>query len=205
MASKRGSENIRKFNAARGASDLILVEHELQLCRKRKLQFKTPGLLATYLSDVTNIHRTTFGRNKKYKQLIAIYMSAQPGAASIVDDETVDPWVLKAKLAATQAELGNLRQEVNKLRAEHARQNRADPITIGGNDSDVDFSNVCVLLAQVLTRAETFELNTKDGTLVDLAARPSDQIVATSNRVSPFIRWMQLNEFLPYVKSIKKN
>ena len=204
MASKRGSENIRKFNADRGASDLILVEHELQLCRKRKLQFKTPGLLATYLSDVTKIHRTTFGRNVKYKKLIAVYMSTQPGAATIVDDGTDDPWVLKAKLAATQAELGNLRQELNKLRAEHTRLKSADPITIGGNDSEVDFSNVCVMLAQVLTRAETFQINTKDGTLVDLAARPSDQIVASASRVSAFIRWIQINEYLPYVKSIRK-
>ena len=204
MTQQRGADNIRRFNLDRSERNLFLVEQELKLCKKRKLQFQSAGLLATYLSDVTGVHRTTFSRNKKYRNLIFIYVGTQPGAASIVDDETNDPWILKAKLASTQAELGSAKQEVKKLNAVLKRVENPIAHTITGNHADVDFSNVCVVLAQVITRAETFSVNTKDGTLVDLAARPSDQIVATSQRVSSFIRWVKANESLPYVKSIPR-
>jgi hypothetical protein len=205
MASKRGAENIKQFNAARSLSDLALVEQELKLCKKRKMQFQSPGLLAAYLADVTQIHRTTFGRNIKYKSLIAIYIGTQPGAASIVGDESDDPWILKTKLSATQAELGNLKAEMKRLNSELSRLHKPIPIATGNSNSDIDFSNVCVLLAQVMKRAEVFRINRKDSTLIDLSAKPSDQIVGNSHRVHAFMQWLSVNEELPYVKDIISN
>jgi len=204
MAKDRGAGNMRKFNATRSAGGFILVKDEFKLCEKRKLQFESDCQMAAYLNSVTNIARSTFRRNSTYAGLITDYLRRQPGAALIVDDKTDDPWILKAKLAATQAELGSLQQEVKRLNAKILRVNIPNTDTISSNSSVIDFSNVCVLLALVLTRAETFSINTKDGTLLDLAARPSDQIVANSQRTSSFVHWMKANESLPYVQSVMK-
>ncbi len=204
MSSERGAENIRKFNSEREEKNLALVEHELQLSRKRKLQFKSAGFLAAYLSDRTNIHRTTLTRNAKYRALIAVYMRSQPGAALVVDEATADPWTLKAKLANTQAEVGMLRQEVKRLLAQLSKETVVRPLGTGEDWSGVDFANVCVLLCLVLSRAETFAVDVQKKTLVDLASRPSDSLIGGPERVSGFIAWMAQNSTLPFVNSIKR-
>ena len=204
MASERGAANIRKFNGEREQKNLALVEHELQLCRKRKLQFKSAGLLAAYLSDRTDIHRTTLTRNAKYRALIAVYMRSQPGAVQAVEDKTEDPWILKAKLAATQSEVGLLRQEVRRLTAQLPHETSVPPLSVGLDKSGVDFANLCVLLCCVLTRAETFAVDVQKKTLTDLAARPSDSLIGGPERVSAFIKWMQQNAELPFVKAVKR-
>lgn len=204
MASERGAANIRKFNAEREQKNFPLVEHELQLCKKRKLQFKSPGLLAAYLSDRTGIHRTTLSRNAKFKVLLAVYMRSQPGAASIVDDGTDDPYVLKAKLASVQAEVGSLRQEVKRLTAQLFRAEAELPHASGARKDDVEFANLCVLLCLVLVRAETFAIDSKSRTLVDLAARPSERLVGGSERAAAFVAWTEQNASLPFVKDVKR-
>jgi hypothetical protein len=203
MASERGAANIRKYNAEREEKNLALVEHELQLCKKRKLQFKSPGLLAAYLSDHTDVHRTTLTRNAKYKVLLAMYMRSQPGAAAVVDDETDDPYVLKAKLASTQAEVGTLRQEMKRLSAQLSRAKNG-PVTSSTSRDEVDLSNLCVLLSLVVVRAETFAIDFKARTLVDLAARPSERLVGGADRAAAFIAWLEQNASLPFVKDIKR-
>lgn len=204
MASERGAANIRKFNADREQRNLTLVEHELQLCRKRRLQFKTLGLLAAYLSDHTNIHRTTLLRNTKYKVLLAVFMRSQPGAAGVVDDSTNDPYILKAKLANTQSEVGILRQEVKRLTAQLSRYASALPSAPSSNRDNVDFANLCVLLSLVLMRSETFAVDSKTRSLIDLAARPRDRLVGGPERAGAFVAWLEQNATLPFVKDIKK-
>lgn len=201
MTRERGAANIRKFNNEREERTLPLVEHELQLCRKRKLGFKSIGLLASYLSDRTSIHRTTLTRNPKYRVLLAVYMQSQPGAASFVQNDTDDPYVLKAKLAGSQAELGTLRQEVKRLTARLARST----LVVGNSaqDGGVEFANLCALLCVVLSRVETFAVDTDARTVLDLAARPSDRIVAGPERAAAFVSWMQQNDQLPFVKSVR--
>lgn len=202
MASERGAANIRKFNAEREQNNLALVEHELQVCRKRKLQFKTVGLLAAYLSDRTNVHRTTFLRNAKYKAILAVYMRSQPGAATTVGDDTDDPYILRAKLASTQAEVGTLRQEVKRLTAQLSRTTTEHP-TSGATRNEVEFANLCVLLSLVLVRSETFAIDKQTKTLVDLAARPSERLVGSTDRTAGFVAWLEQNASLPFVKDIK--
>lgn len=203
MSSDRGAANIRKYNADREEKNLALVENELQLCKKRKLQFKSLGLLAAYLSDRTSIHRTTLTRNPKYKVLLAMHIRSQPGAASVVDDKTDDPYVLKAKLASTQAEVGTLRLELKRLSAQISRA--ADlPATSVNTRDGVDFANLSVLLSLVVVRAETFAVDFKARTLVDLAARPSDRIVGGAERAAAFVTWLEQNASLPFVKDIKR-
>jgi hypothetical protein len=203
MASERGAANILRFNTERERKNLPLVENELQLCRKRKLQFKSASHLAAHLSDRLGIHRTTFRRNAKYLVLLAGYIGSQPGAVAVVDDETNDPYVLKAKLASAQAEVGMLRQKAKHLSAQLARATLLD-VAVGTGRDDVDFGNLCMLLCLVLLRADTFAVDSKNCTLVDLAARPSERVVAGSERTAGFIRWMELNAALPLVKDIRK-
>jgi hypothetical protein len=203
MQSKRGAENIRKFNNERREKYYALIEHELKLCRKRKLQFTNYGHLAAHLSDRTTIHRTTLVRNAKYKALIAVYMRSQPGAISVVDDHTDDPWILKSKLATTQAEVGMLRSQVRKLSAQVSRK-LAEPRADGQEKSGVAFSNLCVLLCMVLSRADTFAIDAKKNALIDLASRPSERIVGGPDRASSFIAWIARNQDLPFVNAIKR-
>lgn len=203
MASERGAANIRKFNAGREERNLALVQHELQLCRKRKLQFKSPGLLAAYLSDRTGIHRTTLGRNAHYRVLLTLYLRSQPGAVSIVDDATDDPQVLRAKLASAQAEVGNLREEVKRLTAQLSRVPTAGTGAAVPLD-EVQFANVCALLSLVLTRGEVFAVDTESRTVVDLAARQSERVIAGPERAAPFVAWMARNHDLPFVKAIRR-
>lgn len=204
MARERGAANVRKYNAVRARTNLALLEPELRQCRKRRLQFKSPGLLAAYLSDRTGIHRTTLTRNAKYNVLLASYMSSQPGAAAVVHDGTDDPNILRAKLAATQAEVGTLRLDVKRLAAQLSRA--ATPPASGpcASKEGVDFANLCVLLSLVLVRAETFAVDSNARSLLDLAARPSDQVVGGPERAAAFIAWLELNASLAFVKDIKR-
>lgn len=204
MASERGAANIRKFNAERERRNLALVEKELEQCRKRKLQFKTIGLLAAYLSDRTGIHRTTIVRNTKYKVLLAVFMRSQPGAAAVVDDGTEDPHLLKVKLASAQAEVGILRQEVKRLNTRLSRVDAMQLPSAGAARGEVDFANLCVLLSLVLLRADTFGVDTKLRSLIDLAARPSERIVGGPERAGAFVEWVERNGMLPFVKEIKR-
>lgn len=204
MTRERGAANIRKFNAEREQENLSLLEHELQLCRKRRLQFKSIGLLAAYLSDRTRVHRTTFLRNAKYKVLLAIYMRSQAGAAAAVDDATDDPFVLKAKLASTQAEVGMLRQEVRRLTAQLAGFTTALTSASSPRKGEVEFANLCVLLSLVLVRAETFAVDSTTKSLVDLAARPSDRLVCGPERAASYVAWLEQNVSLPFVRDIKR-
>lgn len=203
MKSERGAANIRKYNAEREERNLALVEQELRLSRKRKLQFKSPGVLAAYLSDRTDIHRTTLTRNAKYKVLLAMYMRSQPGAAAVVDDKTDDPYVLKAKLASAQIEVGMLRQEVKRLSAQISRASTIST-TSGARRDDVEFANLSVLLSLILVRAETFAVDFKRRTVVDLAARPKERLVGDSDRAAAFVAWLEQHASLPFVKAIKR-
>lgn len=203
MKSDRGAANIRKFNAERAEKNLTLVKHELQFCRKRKMAFRSPGILAAYLSDRTGIHRTTLIRNPQYRVLLTQFVGSQPGAASKVDDSTDDVYVLKAKLSSAQSEVGALRYEVKRLAAlvERLSQMDASP---GASDIEVGFANVCALLGLVLARGEVFAVDINKRTVLDLAARPSERIVAGPERAAPFISWIEKNEVLPLVKAIRK-
>ncbi len=203
MARERGAGNLRKYNAEREEKNLVLVEYELQLCKKRKLQFKSPGLLAAHLSDRTHIHRTTLTRNTKYRVLLTMYMRSQPGAAAVVADETDDQYLLRAKLASTQAEVGTLRQDLKRLSAQISRLATA-PSTAGAIRDDVEFANICILLSLVIARAETFAVDFKGRTVVDLAARPSERLVGSADRAAAFVAWLEQNASLPFVKHLKR-
>jgi hypothetical protein len=203
MGSKRGAANLERFNAERSAHLVPLLTHELQLCKKRKLEFKSVGLLAAYLSDRLKIHRTTLLRSLKYRTTLLEYLSSQPGAITRVPDTTVDPVVLQAKLASARLEASNLRQETKRLNAQLARREYL-PGASGGAASDVDFANVAMLLVNVLARVgDSIIVDYNHRTIVDLAAKPSDRVLAGPERAGPFIAWLEQNQVLPPVRLLK--
>ena len=202
MSKERGAANIRKFNADREAKNMALVEYELQLSKRRKLEFRSPGLLAAHLSDRTHIHRTSLIRNPKYKALIALYIKSQPGAASVVSDATDDVDVLRAKLALAQAEIGTLRQDCKRLSARLRRVEEG--ATPSADSRGVDQADLYMLLSLVIQRADIFAIDRKKRLVIDLSARPSDAIVAGPERAGAFVSWVDRNSELPVVKGLRR-
>lgn len=202
MGRERGAANLRKFNDERSKGTMPLVDAELKACARRKLQFQSVGLLAAYVAERTGVHRTTLLRNPSYKALLYGYLSSQPGAATAVADDTEDPQVLRAKVAFLQAEVGNLRHELNRLNAQQRRVEESMAPAYNARD-DVDAADFGVLLCLVLERVDSMAIDPQQRTLVDLAARPSARVVAQSERVSAFIDWMQRNRSLPFVQKVR--
>lgn len=204
MGSKRGADNILKFNDDRSANTLPLLTHELQLCRKRKLEFKTPGLLATYLADRLSVHRTTLTRNPKYNALILAHIAGQPGAVSRAPDSTEDPALLQAKLAAAKLEVSELRE---KLRAATARLERSASSQTDSvrSDGGVAFADLAVVVAAVLSRMPEFlRLDFDKRELVDLGARPSERVIAGPDRIGRFCAWVEQHQALPHLQQLKR-
>lgn len=203
MGGKRGAANLERFNSKRSAQLAHLLSHELQLCRKRKLEFKSVGLLAAYLSDRLRVHRTTLLRNLQYRTSLLEYLSSQPGVVARAPDTTLDPAVLQAKLGAARLEASNLRQETKRLNAQLARREDLSN-TSGGEASDVDFANVAMLLVNVLARVgDSIIVDYNHRTIVDLAAKPSDRVLAGPERAGGFIAWLEQNQVLPPVRLLK--
>lgn len=202
MSSERGAANIRKFNAEREAKNTALVEYELRLCQKRRLKFSSISQLAAHLSDRTNVHRTSLIRNPKYKALIALYVKLQPGAATVVADQTDDVDVLRAKFFSAQAEIGILRHEIKRLAAQRRHVDNGAKSLEHGSTTDV--ANLCMLLALVLIRTRTFAVEVQKRSIIDLAARPSDAVVAGPERTAAFISWMGQNSELPAVIELRR-
>lgn len=200
----RGAANIRKFNDDRSANTLPLLAEELRLCRKRKLEFKTTGLLAAYLADRLKVHRTTLTRNPKYNALLLGHVAGQPGVVARTPDTTVDPGVLRAKLAVAKLEAAELREN---LRSASLRLDRskAAPAGLAPADGEVAFADLATVLAAVLSRLPEFlRLDFDKRELVDLASRPSERIVAGPDRIGRFCAWVEQNQALPHLQQLKR-
>jgi hypothetical protein len=203
MASNRGAVNLERFNAERSAQLVPLLARELQLCRKRKLEFKSVGLLAAYLSDRLKVHRTTFLRNLNYRTTLLEYLSLQPGAVTRTPDTTLDPAILQAKLVSARLEASNLRQDIKRLSAQVAGH-RHTTLSSDGTP-ELDFANLAMLMVNVMVRMEdTIVVDYDRRSIVDLAAKPSERVVAGPERAGPFISWLEQNQAVPGVRLLKK-
>lgn len=204
MGADRGAANLAKFNAERSANVLPLLKDELKLCRKRKLQFKSVGLLASHLNDRTNIHRTTFLRNPQYKALLLEHLAGQPGAVTSTPDSTADPAILQAKLAASRLEASGLREDLRKLEAQLARLTRS-PVSADASREGVDLANMSMVIVAVLSRLpDLLSVDFSKRELLDLSARPSERVVAGPERMGGFCAWVEQNQALPQLKQLKQ-
>jgi hypothetical protein len=197
--SKRGEANLQRFNDERSRLILPMITDELIRCAKRRVQFKSVGLLAAFLGDVCRVNRTTLLRNPMYKSLLYDYMARQAGAATVVGDETESVPILKAKLAIAQAENGSLRTALARASKLAAKVPAEDS---GGGD-DVDLANALVLLCLILGRVTTLAVDRQSRSIVDLAARPSDRVIAGPSRASAFVDWLDRHRALPDVANVR--
>lgn len=204
MGARRGAANIEAFNDEREKRVLPLVVLELSRCKKDRLIFKSPGHLAAYLSRTIDVHRTTLTRNLKYRTLLLSHISSQPGAAGIVTNAGSNSEVLKAQLASTQLEAGNLRSE---LRRTTTRINHSLKSMSTGSRTDetgADVGNLSMLLCLVLSRlSDTMKIDFNSRSILDLAARPSDRLVAGADRAASFVSWIERNGDLPIVAALR--
>jgi hypothetical protein len=205
MGADRGAANLAKFNEDRSANVLPLLNHELQLCRKRKLQFKSVGLLASYLHDRTKIHRTTFLRNPRYKALLLAHLAGQPGVVASTPDTTQDPAMLHAKLAAARLEASGLREQLRDLTARLDRLTRS-PTSAAVSSEGVDLANLSMLFVAVLSRLpDLLSVDFNKRELHDLSARPSERVIAGPERMGGFCTWVEQNQALPQLKQLKQH
>ncbi len=203
MGSKRGAENLAQFNAERSAHLVPALIDELRLCIKRKLEFKTVGLLAAYMSDRLRVHRTTLLRNAKYKGILLAHLAGQPGVVSRTPDSTSDPAILQAKLMAAKLAASNLREELALSRAQPERHVSGPRPRSTVDAADVAFADLAMVMVNVLHRFPDFvRLDRQRMELVDLSAKPSARVIAGKERLGPFVRWLEQNQALPMVQGL---
>lgn len=199
--SSKGAGNLETFNSVRSAHTIPLLMHELKLYRKRKLVFKTPGLLAAHLSDRLNVHRTTLTRNPAYLKLLLEHLAGQPSVVERTPDSTTDPAILQAKLAVAKLDISTLRQEVKAAAAKEERRMVKPSATSEG--SAVAFADLAAVMVTVLSRFPDFlELNFQKRELVDLSARPSERMLAGPARMRGFCTWVEQNQSLPHIQQL---
>ena len=200
MGRERGAANLALYNEKRSEHLLPLMTHELQLCRKRKLEFSTPGLLAAYLSDRLKVHRTTLLRNPKYHGLILSHLAGQPGVVSRTPDSTSDPAILQAKLAVAKLDASNARGALSSAKAQLQRLEGTGFSGQISGDSQVGFADMAMVLVNLLHRFPDFiQLDRDRRELIDLSAKPSSRLIAGKERMSAFVTWLELNQALPLV------
>lgn len=200
--SRSKAGNLESFNRQRSAHVLPLLERELALCRKRRLEFKSVGLLALYLEDKVNANRTTLLRNSSYHSLLLQFIAGQPGAASRTPDTTRDPAILQAKLATARLEAANVTNQLKDVRAQLERlAGGASPGTI--NHGEVNYVNLAMVLVNVMNRFPDFlQIDREKRELIDLSAKRSERVVAAKERMGAFIQWLETNHSLPLVRTI---
>ncbi len=203
MGSERGAANLAQYNAERSATVLPLLTRELQLCRKRKLEFKTPGLLAAYLADRLKLARTTLTRNPKYMGPILAHHAGQPGVVSRTPDSTSDPAILQAKLAAAKLDASNTREALASASAQLERVQGSGFSGASTGDYQVAFADLAMVLVILLHRFPEFiQLDRQRRVLIDMTAKPSAPPIAGKERLSEFVTWLELNQALPLVGSL---
>lgn len=203
MGNERGAANLARFNAERSAHLVPALTDELRLCAKRRLEFKTVGLLAAYLSDRLKVHRTTLLRNAKYKGMLLAHLAGQPGVVSRTPDSTSDPAILQAKLATAKLSASNLREELALCRAQLERYASCPPNHSAVGAADIAFADLAMVMVNVLHRFPDFvQLDRQRLELVDLSAKPSSRVIAGKERIAHFVRWLEQNQALPMVQAL---
>lgn len=204
MKGLRGAENLAKFNSKRTEARVPLVIAELRLCKKRKLEFASLNLLASHIHDRTSIHRTTLMRNKLYLDLLSAYFLSQPGAVRAARDATAPEALLRLKLKVGEVDMGIVRQQVSHLESKLDRLSSAKPSPQAETSPEVALANVSMILCLVLARLkETMIVDFSKRAIIDLAARPSEAVVAGPDRAGALIAWLDRNRGLPIVAMIR--
>lgn len=205
--SLRGAANIKKFNDEREQQALAHIKSELAKCKKHKMVFKSLGALAEYLGAITNIHRTTFMRNPRYKSLLAEYAGIPEPQRSAVRDEDAPPEVLRARMLALKLENSNLQDKLKRLEAYIQRKGELPalsapseavlPAPDGSNSDYLAFVDTAMALTALLERLkDSMVINFERKSIEDLAARPSQRVVVGPERATAYLEWLQQQKHL---------
>jgi len=205
--SRRGAANIDKFNDEREQRALALIKSELAKCKKHKMVFKSLGALAEYLSAVTNVHRTTLMRNPRYKSLMAEYAGIPEPQRSAARDDDASPEVLRSRMLALKLENSNLQDKLKRLEAYIQRNGevpvRSVPTEVvlsasdGGNSDYLAFVDTAMVLTALLERLkDSMVINFEKKSIEDLAARPSQRVVAGPERATAYLEWLKQQKHL---------
>lgn len=194
--SRRGAANLHGFNVEREARYIALIEEGLKKAGRLRLEFKTLGKLAQYLSDLTGIHRTSLTYNVKYKVMLVEYLAMTRGHLDITPDSKASAATLRAKLIALRLESSNLQQRIRSL---EASASSGPPLLVaqdGRSDSMgpdyLAFVDTAMTLTAVLERFEdTVSIDMNKKSIEDLAAPPSRRVIVGPERASPYIRWLR--------------
>lgn len=202
MGREKGAANLAAFNSKRSENILPKIIEQLQICKKRKLYFKSVGLLASYLSEIIGVHRTTLTRNNDYRLKLLEHVGTQPGSVNRAPDSILDPHILQIKLASSQLEASNLRSELKKVLAS---LNKAQSLDTIDSRSDVDFANLAMCLVNILSRLnDLIEIDFDKRSIIDLTAKPSDKLIVGVERVGVFLSWLEQNQYIPMVAHLVK-
>lgn len=205
--SLRGAANIKKFNDEREQQALAHIKSELAKCKKHKMVFKSLGALAEYLGAITNIHRTTFMRNPRYKSLLAEYAGIPEPQRSAVRDEDAPPEVLRARMLALKLENSNLQDKLKRLEAYVQRKGEVPalsapsvagfPAPDGSNSDYLAFVDTAMALTALLERLkDSMVINFERKSIEDLAARPNQRVVVGPERATAYLEWLQQQKHL---------
>ena len=204
MTSQRGAQNLATFNDKRTKHRIPLVVAELRLCKRRKLEFASVTLLASYIQVRTSIHRTTLTRNRTYLELLSAYFLSQPGSVQAMKANTAPESILRLKLKVGEADMGMMKQKVSQLESKLERISSAKSLSQTSSSAEVALANVSMILCLVLARLkETMIVDFSKRAIVDLAACPSKAIVAGPDRAGALIAWLDRNQSLPIVATIR--
>lgn len=203
MGRERGAANLARFNAERSAHVIPALTDELRLCRRHKLEFKTVGLLAAYLSDRVKADRTTLLRNPTYKVMLLTHLAGEPGVVTRTPDAASDPAILQVKLMAEKLAASNGREELAHCKAQLERHASSPRPGLAVDAADIAFADLAMVMVNVLHRFPDFvRLDGQRQELVDLSAKPSARVIAGKERLGRFVRWLELNQALPMVQAL---
>jgi hypothetical protein len=195
----RSSANLDGYNEARTCINEKKVAAALATCERQKLKFESISAFATYLQDVTSIHRTTLLRNTRYRDPIEVAMGGPiQDDFTVPDDELTEP-MLRTRLLALRAECSVLRGKLDtrngRATREDERQARQAPESMLEHGSQFeDFSNTAIALLAILSRLrDSVTIDYASGEVLDLAAKPSERVIVGANRTSAFVNWAKKN------------
>lgn len=201
MKSQRGAANLRQFNVEREERNIPRIQEELKKVRRLKIEFKSFGKLAEYISIQTGIHRTSLTRNHRYNLLLTNFFVTVGTSIDIISDAKATPAILQAKLLASRLESSNLRQQVKKLEITSNRGSdiqQLDNISRASNETDyIAFVDTAMALTALLERMQdTVIIDLEKKTIEDLAAPPSKRVIVGPERAAQYVAWLRKQQGL---------
>lgn len=204
MKSRRGAANIDTYNSVRSDKNQQSLKRELARCKKRNIYFKSLSAIAAHIQDITGIHRTTLiNRNPVYRDLLEQYLIEQSLKTDDISDEDAPALLLQKRLRQRNLQISNLKARIEELEAINA--SRGDPLLpsssltslIEGRHDYESFADTAMVLIAVLSRLnDSLSIDFEKKEILDLAAKPSERVIAGPKRTKAFIEWLQRNEHL---------